>query len=409
VAPWAFPDLGDRRDPVATLRILYVTHYALPHIGGVEAVVDRMARELIRRGHEVEQIAAGLPGDPPAIQAPPGGPLVRRARAWNVIEERTGLPYPLYGPELVRLLRPRIAWADVVHAHGFLFLPSIISLSLAKSRARRFGGRPARVLTEHGARGAYESRALRAMESTAIHTVGVRTLRSAQTVVALNERIADFVHELAPQTQVIDIPNGVDTEAYRPPHPGERDAIRESFGWDERPRILFVGRLVPRKGAQLAADAARQLGDDVELVLAGPGRMQDAPSNVEPLGEIPPAKVAELYRAADCFLLPSIAEGFPATAQQALASGLPTILADDPVYGPYLDGAPNGVILVERDVTALVNSLRGIDYGRAIDPDQRSLLAAFAAERYSLERSVNRHEELYGGLVGREPESARAE
>jgi D-inositol-3-phosphate glycosyltransferase len=391
--------LGDRRSRVSALRILYVTHYALPHVGGVEAVVDRMARELIARGHEVEQIAAGLPGDPPAASSRPGGPLVRGARSWNVLEDRTGLPYPLYGPGLVRLLRQRIAWADVVHAHGFLFLPSVVSMSLAKGRARRAGGLPVRVLTEHGARGAYESRALRALESTAIHMVGVRTLRSAQAVVALNERIAHFVHTLSPETEVVDIPNGVDTDFYRPPRPGEREALRNSLGWDDRPRILFVGRLVPRKGAQLAAETARSLGDEIELVLAGPGRLKDTPSNVRALGEIDPAEVAELYRAADCFLLPSIAEGFPATAQQALASGLPIILANDPVYRPYLEGAPEGVLVAERSVDSLVRALQSLGYGGLIHERHRQRLAAFAAERYSLSRSVDLHEELYRRLL----------
>jgi D-inositol-3-phosphate glycosyltransferase len=364
-------------------------------------VVDRLARELIGRGHEVEQIAAGLKGDPPAHQVPAGGPVVRRARAWNVMEQRTGLPYPLYGPGLVRLLRQRIPWADVVHAHGFLFLPSVVSLSLAKGRARRAGGRPVRVLTEHGARGSYESRALLLLEAAAIRTYGVRALRAAHAVVALNERIADFVQALAPTTEVVDIPNGVDTEAYRPPRSGEREALRESLGWDERPRILFVGRLVPRKGANLAAEAARILGEGVELVLAGPGSLEETPGNVEALGEIPPGSVAELYRAADCFLLPSIAEGFPATAQQALASGLPVILADDPVYAPYLEGAPDGVIVTERDVNALAEALRSIECGRLIGTDKRERLSVFAAERYSLARSADRHEELYGRLAER--------
>lgn len=358
-----------------------------------------MGRELISRGHDVEQIAAGLPGDPRADQAPPGGLVVRRARAWNVMEERTGLPYPLYGPGLVRLLRQKIAWADVVHAHGFLFLPSIISLSLAKGRGRRSGGQPARVLTEYGARGAYESRFIRALEWTAIRTYGVRTLRSAQAVVAVNERIAAFVRDMAPGTEIVGIPQGVDTEAYRPPRRGEREALRESLGWDDRPRILFVGRLVPRKGAQLAAEVARLLGDDVELVLAGPGTLEDAPSNVETLGKVSAAKVAELYRAADCFLLPSIAEGFPVAAQEAIASGLPVILADDPVYAPYLEGAPEGVVVAQREVGALAGGLRSLDCGRSLNSHQRERLAAFAAERYSLARSVDRHEELYARLV----------
>ena len=357
-----------------------------------------MAEEMSRRGHEVEQIAAGLHGDPPEDPAP-GRPVVRRAKAWNVVEERTGLPYPLYGPGLVRLLRQRIAWADVVHAHGFLFLPSVISMSLAKGRARRSGPGPARVLTEYGGRGAYESRALRALESTAIHAFGVRTLRSAQAVVAVNERIAAFVRTLVPEIDLVEIPQGIDTSAYRPPEAGERAALRKALGWDDRPHILFAGRLVPRKGADFAARAAATLGDEVELVVAGPGRLQGSPTNLTALGELHPERMAELYRAADCLLLPSIAEGFPVSAQEALASGLPVILADDPVYAPYVAGAPDGVILCERSVDALVEALSSIGSGQLIDAGQRERLADFAAERYSLDRAIDRHEALYARLL----------
>lgn len=316
-----------------------------------------------------------------------------------MIEERTGLPYPLYGPGLVRLLRRGISWADVVHAHGFLFLPSVLSMSLAKARAKRSPHGPARVLTEYGGHGAYDSRALRAVESTAIRTVGRRTLRAAEAVVAVNERIACFVRALIPGADIIDIPQGIDTNAYRPPEPGERDALRGSLGWDERPRVLFAGRLVPRKGADLAAEAVAMLGDEVELVVAGPGRLHDQATNLLALGEVSPTRMSELYRAADCLLLPSIAEGFPVVAQEALASGLPVILADDPAYAPYVEGAPDGIVLARRDVGALVEALKDLDFGRSIAVRQREKLAGFAAERYSLARCVDRHEELYARLA----------
>jgi glycosyltransferase involved in cell wall biosynthesis len=218
-------------------------------------------------------------------------------------------------------------------------------------------------------------------------------------VIALNARIADFVRKLSPETRVIDIPNGVDTSVYRPPSAHERDGLRSSLGWDQRPRILFVGRLVPRKGATLAIEAARQLGADAQLVMAGPGRPEGLPENASALGELEPLRVAELYRAADCFLLPSVAEGFPVSAQQALASGMPVVLADDPVYDPYLQGAPEGVLRVSRTVEALVEALRRINCGAGVTASQRADLVDFAGSRYSMARCVDRHESLYAELI----------
>jgi glycosyltransferase involved in cell wall biosynthesis len=323
---------------------------------------------------------------------------VRRARAWNLIEEHSGFPYPLLGPEFLRLARNRIAWADVVHAHGFLFQPSVVALAMARWRASRAGG-PARVLTEHGARGSYPSWALRALESTAIHSLGAVSLRSAQAVIAINSRIAAQVGEFSPRTRVVELPNGIDMSGYRPASAEERSVLRAGFGWDQQPRVLFVGRLVPRKGADLAAQAISRLGSEARLVMAGPGNPGQLPENAEALGELPPEQVAQLYRAADCFLLPSVAEGFPLSAQQALASGLPVVLSDDPVYEPYLEGAPAGVLRVPRTVDSIVDALREIDCGLRIGAEERANLAEFARTRYSLTRWAERHEALYAELI----------
>ena len=106
--------------------------------------------------------------------------------------------------------------------------------------------------------------------------------------------------------------------------------------------------------------------------MAGPGEAPPLPRNVVALGELPPDRIAELYRAADFLLLPSTGEGFPLTAQEALASGLPIVLADDPAYQLYLDGAPDGVLRVERTAGALVEAMRQLEFGRAVGPEHVS-------------------------------------
>jgi D-inositol-3-phosphate glycosyltransferase len=384
------------------VRILFVTHYALPHVGGVEVVVDQLSRELGRRGHQVDWLAAGVDDAPERLDThcpdPSLGADLHAVPAWNAIEHRTGLPYPLFGPTFVATARRLIANADVVHAHGFLFQSSAIALALAARRARK-RGRPARVLTEHGGRGSYSSAALRAVESVVIESVGRISLHSAQAVVSLNSRIEEFVRELVPRRRIVTILNGVDTQLYRPPEQGERESLRKELGWDDKPRVLFVGRLVPRKGADIAVAAvAGALLDRAELVLAGPGALQSTPSNVQALGSVPPDRIAQLYRAADCFLLPSTAEGFPLTAQEALASGLPVVLAEDPSYAPYLDGAPAGMVTIDRTADAVTQALLELDCGRSIDESQRAELAEFARSRFSWGECAEAHLRLYEEL-----------
>ena len=367
------------------------SHYGLPHLGGIETVIDALAERLAARGHEVTHVASnahrqgeeeGTAGD--------RGYRVLRVPALNILEERHDVPYPLFSPALAAVLRREARAADVVHAHGFLYMPTPLALG--------FAGGPARVLTEHVGTVGSSSAPLRAVERAAVATLGRVSARLALALVALNDKVEAELRRLAPGRPVERILNGVDSGAYRPPEPGERERLRAQLGWDERPRALFVGRLVERKGAELAVGAAARAG--VELALVGPGRAPGSlPREVEVLGPQPPERVRELYRAADAFVLPSRGEGFPVTAQEALASGLPVVLCDDPSYAGYLAGAGPAARLAEPDEQALAAALRETLAG------DRAALSEAAREHartaFSWDRAARAHEELYELLLAR--------
>jgi glycosyltransferase involved in cell wall biosynthesis len=386
------------------LRILLTSHYGLPHMGGIETVIDSLARELTRRGHSVTHLAsdARRPGEQ-AAPAEPAPYRVLRVAALNGLERRVDVPYPVFSPRLVPLLRRETNAADVVHAHGFLYMPTPLALGFARHAGR--------VLTEHVGTVGWSNPALELAERAAVASLGRASARLAQALVALNGKVEAELRKLAPKRPVERIVNGVDSELFRPPAPGERERLRAELGWDERPRALFVGRLVQKKGVDLAVAAARRAG--VELVLVGPGAAPagaaaggvagggaagSAPGVVA-LGPLPPARVRELYRAADAFLLPSRGEGFPLTAQEALASGLPVVLCDDPSYGDYVAGAGPGARLAaahEEALAAALGELLNGDLEAARRSAREHALGAF-----SWERAAREHERLYERVLQR--------
>ena len=365
------------------MHILFVTHYALPHPGGIEFVIDQLGRRLSARGCTVTIIAsrAGFRPDWTGY-----GPLtVLRVPALNVLE-RYGIPYPLFHPlRLAAALRDTLPAVDVVHLHGLLYQSNALAAWTARRR-----GTPV-VLTEHVGLVPYTNPIVTGAERLAMASVGRLVARRCDRIAVLNRRIAEEVRPLArPGTPVEVIGNGVDTALFAPAPPAERDRLRAKWGLN-RPAVLFVGRLVPKKGLGLAAAG---VPPEADLIVCGQGNPgSDLPSNARLMGQLPQAELAELYRAADVFVLPSEGEGFPLAVQEALASGLPVITSDNAAIRETL--GEDTALLVEREPGAVRAAIRAL----LDDPARRAALGEagrrLAVAAFDWDHTTARYLDLY--------------
>src|SRR6185312_11128132 len=328
------------------MRILIVSHLALPHVGGVENLVDLEIRGLAAVGHEVALVTSdgGGAGRTPAY---PAVVRVIRVPAWHILERRLGIPYPLFGPGLLNPLIREIARADIVHAHGFMFQNSALAVVVAKLL-----GKPC-VLTDHGGIQRFASKAATFAARLGAETVGRLSASLATRIVTYNARIQATLNKLGRRSDAEFVPNPVDGSRFYPPTAKERAAARASLGWQaDRKKVLFVGRLIAAKGVKLLLEA----GDpSFDLVFCGPGDpsiIGAAPPGTELLAPRPQAELRQLYHAADTLALPAeVREGFPLVVQEAIACGLPAVLGDDPGFAPYR--ALPGLILCERTPVAV--------------------------------------------------------
>jgi glycosyltransferase involved in cell wall biosynthesis len=352
-------------------RVLLVSHFYPPHMGGIERVVQAEARRLAGLGLEVTVVTSGERTAGPA-ESMEDGVRVVRVRAWNGLERRFGVPFPLFGPGLVRQMRRWVRWADVVHVHDTFYLTS-----WAAARAARRARRPW-LVTQHVELVHHPSALVTAVQRAVYRLAGARIWRGARAVFTLNARVADFVrgHGGAAE-RMRHLPNGVDTVLYRPCQDAmEQREIRAEFGLPlDRPLALFAGRLVPKKGYDIAL-AACERGTGFDLVLAGGGDASalHGRQGVHYVGALPPDRLARLYRACDMFVLPSVAEGFPLSVQEAMAAGLPVVTTPDPGYAPYgLDA--DRFVFAERDPQAVAAELSRL----AADASLRTEMAKYSA------------------------------
>jgi len=229
---------------------------------------------------------------------------------------------------------------------------------------------------------AYHELALRAYSRASFHR--------AARIATVSEYTARSLRDAFGLGQVDVIPNWVDPVAFSPATvQGERD---------DRPfRLLFVGNLSRRKGADLLEPIMAALGNGFELRYTAGLRAseQGAPlPNMTPLGRLSDEALAMEYRACDALLFPTRFEGFGYAAAEAMASGKPVIATDVSALPEVVVDGETGILCPLDDVAAFVAACRRL----ATEPNAaRHMGAAGRArvlERFTEAIAIPRYLEL---------------
>ncbi len=201
------------------------------------------------------------------------------------------------------------------------------------------------------------------------------------------------------------VPPGVDGTRFHPLAPAARLAARRRFGLDpERPLVLGLSRLVPRKGFDVVIDAVADL-PDVQLALAGSGRDRSrlerragrSRARVRFLGRVAEEDLPDLYGCADVFAMCCRdrwagleAEGFGIVFLEAAACAVPAVAGrSGGAHEAVVDGE-TGYIVPSRAVSEVTAALDRLSR----DPGARSEMGIAARTRaldeYSYEHLVAR-------------------
>jgi glycosyltransferase involved in cell wall biosynthesis len=369
-----------------------VSHFH-PHASGAERQALAQGVEMAKRGHEVHVVTrfiAGMPEDDEFqgirihrwVKPSTKGPLFAVSFVAGVIRA-------------LMKLRPNY---DLIHTHQALW--EAVATGLGRDLFEK-----APILVQPASSGFYGE----AEELS--RTKGFRVLRRLAIrnpmFAAISADIARQWHALGvPKNRIVRTASGVDAEHFRPGPSSVAASLPAG------PKVLFTGRLHPQKNLDVLIDAWPDVmkSSPASLVLVGDGvDRQRLESKAKELGIADSvhftgaqADPAEFLRAADLFVLPSVAEGMSNSLLEAMASGLPCVASEIGGNTDLLDQGRTGWLAAPEDrpgwTAAILRVLQDPALGRFVGGEARRRIE----EEFAMPVVVDRYIKIYRQMIARE-------
>ncbi len=201
--------------------------------------------------------------------------------------------------------------------------------------------------------------------------------------------------------------------------PGDQGGARAAIGLDPKvPIILFVGRLQPLKGPDMAIRALAHLdSDDARLVIVGgasgvegAGEVQRAYDLIDELGLNDRVDIVEpqphhllstYYRAADLVIVPSRSESFGLVALEAASCGIPVVASAVGGLLSLVDHGDTGLLVPERTPKLFAKAIDQI-LGNPELAASMSQASVRRSHRYTWNLAAARLRRLYADLTTRQ-------
>lgn len=252
---------------------------------------------------------------------------------------------------------------DIIHAH-WIIPQGVVARLVAPTT-------PTVITTLGGDLYALNSRPFRALKRW--------VLKRAAYVTVMNEEMAKLVVELGADPGRVEVlPMGADLSTVRPHVQATDDTLR----------LLFVGRLVEKKGVSVLLKALQSLdGVNWELNIVGDGPLRDsleadAPKGVTFLGTQGREALREAYANSDIALFPSVPtangdqDGLPVALLEAMGSGCAIVASDLPGISEAVQHERTGLLTAPGSADAVAKAIQCL----AADPSLRKELGKNAAD-----------------------------
>lgn len=382
-------------------RILMYTAYLDPEYSGAALQALTLARELRRRGHHVEFVTNRWPGLENHGEVE--GFAVRRVEPgrWRKHREFRLWFY------LACYVWKRRRDFDILHSHGAYYSCAIVG-PLSK-----VAGLKSLV------KASLANDDLLDLNRSVVGAIQRQMLRRVDAYVAISRDLErEFEAGRLDAERIHYLPNGVDTERFRPPETGQRAVLRERLGLAaDRPILLYVGVLDQRKNIQWLAEQWVKhagFGTNAVLLAVGPASRDDPDGSLRNhLLELArehsehfalqdfSVDIVPYYQSAEVMVLPSLKEGLPNVVLEAMACGLPCVAARASGSRELVVDGQTGYTYahgVEEEMAEAVRRCLS-PLGARLGENARQM----AVERYAIPVIASKYEALYEKLLRRVP------
>jgi glycosyltransferase involved in cell wall biosynthesis len=378
-------------------RVVLLTTYFRPIVGGVESNAERLARFLHGSRFDVRVVTKRIT---PA--------LADR-------EDMDGVPIERIGPYGVRsasgkwrLLPSAFGWL-VRHkaAYDVVCCVDYRGVGVAAIAARALTGRP--VVLQAQTPG-------NLLDTAPLAQPVIAAYRRADAFACISHALErEAIAAGVPAARVHFLPNAVDISRFRPAEGNERQTLRRERGIPSGAIVcLFVGRLSREKGVMDLMRAWEQLRpSNAVLLMAGPD-MTDHPWNEGPaardfaerhnlgasvrfLGSI--ADVAPLLRTADVVIQPSHFEAQGLSAVEALASGVPVVASGVGGLLDFVIDGDNGKLCQPQSPAELAAGIRALVADEGFRQRATARARASVVDQYDEQKVFARFADLFRNVT----------
>ena len=233
-----------------------------------------------------------------------------------------------------------------------------------------------------------------------IHLGEKMAVKYADEIIVLSRAVQDyFMQTYGRSTRFI--PNGITR-----PEPEQAQLISEKLNIEAGKYILYLGRLVPEKGAHYLIQAFRELDTDKKLIIAGGSsdtegymlrlkELAEGDGRIVFTGFVQGKILRELYSNAYLYVLPSDLEGMPLSLLEALSYGNCCVVSDIPECTEVVED--KALCFPKGDVGALRDLLHSLLNEPETVERYRAEASNFICGKYSWDEVLKKTLELYIG------------